>query len=157
MRNLSKPIHLPKGTLWSLSTYLFLLAMVAALIFGNLLVFPHAIQAKADKVAICHVDGKGSYKLIHVAAKAVDAHMGHGDARPGDPGFDENCAQVPILSPGCQAANIPPTLVTGDQPLLIGPGAFDAGETISVTNPSSLNVTLKIEPSIHEDISRWGN
>lgn len=38
-----------------------------------------------SRVTVCHVDGKGSYKLITVGDPALPAHISHGDGQPGDP------------------------------------------------------------------------
>lgn len=75
--------------------------LAAALMMA--LVVP-AATATATKVAVCHYDGiTGSYALLMVAdkGKAVDKHLGHGDALPGGavptmPGytFDAACVAV---------------------------------------------------------------
>ena len=41
-------------------------------------------KKKKGKVSICHREGNGSYHLITVGKPAVKAHLGHGDAFPGD-------------------------------------------------------------------------
>ena len=43
------------------------------------------VTAGQEKVEVCHVNGAGSYLLIEIADPAFDAHVAHGDARPGDP------------------------------------------------------------------------
>lgn len=50
-----------------------------------------------EKATVCH-RGDSGWELISVSAKAVDAHVRHGDAAPGDPVpgaegqvFDETC------------------------------------------------------------------
>lgn len=56
----------------------------------------------AAKSDVCHYDADaGTYALLNVADAAVDAHIAHGDARPGDPVptregyvFDEACQAV---------------------------------------------------------------
>jgi hypothetical protein len=56
------------------------------------------------KVKVCHRKADGSFKLINIGAPALDAHLAHGDAAPGDPVpgmagyvFDDAC--VPELPP----------------------------------------------------------
>ena len=41
------------------------------------------IRAKKDKVQICHKLGNGQFKLIEVNGNAVQAHLNHGDGKPG--------------------------------------------------------------------------
>ena len=64
------------------------------------LLVPTAALARTVKVDICHLNELGGWQLISVSANgmAVDAHLAHGDALPGQavPGmsgytFDENC------------------------------------------------------------------
>src|SRR5262245_58732021 len=55
-----------------------------------------------EKVHVCHVNGHGIFHLINVASSAVNAHLNHGDAFPGDP--------VPgnpdlILNESCEASS----------------------------------------------------
>ena len=57
----------------------------------------------AEKVDVCHREGNGSFHLINVSAKAMPAHVAHGDAKPGEavPGmtdtvFGENCELVDV-------------------------------------------------------------
>ena len=40
--------------------------------------------AADDKVDICHITGNGTYLLINVSENAMQAHLDHGDALPGD-------------------------------------------------------------------------
>ena len=40
--------------------------------------------AKMEKVNVCHVRGNGDYHLININGNALDAHLAHGDAQPGD-------------------------------------------------------------------------
>ena len=94
--------------------------------------------ANNGKLAICHrTPGTNEFVLISIATAALDAHMGHGDGRPGDP--------VPgqpgrTLDSGCEVSS--PTRVT------VGFGGLDgnacafstyteSGYTVSVTGPSS--------------------
>jgi len=51
---------------------------------GLTLLIPAMASAQATKVNVCHVTGNGAYLLINVAARALPAHLAHGDARPGD-------------------------------------------------------------------------
>ncbi len=55
----------------------------------------------ANKVAICHRTGNGSFHLINVSVNALSAHLGHGDGQPGlsvpemeGYTFDGNCKIV---------------------------------------------------------------
>ena len=79
-----------------------------------------ALQSRApSKIDICHVDGKGDYRKISVAAPAEPAHLAHGDAHPFDPApgsggsgssaggffhFDENC-QIVAGPPPCSGSS----------------------------------------------------
>ena len=54
-----------------------------------------------DKVEVCHVDGQGNYSQISIADPALDSHVAHGDARPGEAipnmagyNFAEDCSPV---------------------------------------------------------------
>ena len=57
---------------------------------------------RQPKVEVCHLDDDtGDYRLIEVAAPALDAHLEHGDAPAGEPvpnqdgfEFDETCQPV---------------------------------------------------------------
>jgi hypothetical protein len=74
---------------------------------------PSAASARADKVGLCHLDDDGVFHLISVSERALPAHVGHGDARPGGavPGmdgyvFDEACNVQDVtppepIEPGC--------------------------------------------------------
>ena len=42
-----------------------------------------ASAAPQERVQICHATGNGSFRLITVAASAVDAHLDHGDGQLG--------------------------------------------------------------------------
>jgi hypothetical protein len=48
--------------------------------------------ATASKVAICHVDDMGKYKLINISANAQKAHLAHGDGLPGVNGLGADCS-----------------------------------------------------------------
>ncbi|MBI5600458.1 MAG: hypothetical protein HY944_02705 [Gemmatimonadetes bacterium] len=47
--------------------------------------------ATASKVAVCHVDELGAYKLINISVNAKKAHLAHGDGQPGEGGFSAAC------------------------------------------------------------------
>jgi len=42
-------------------------------------------MAQAQKVDVCHHRGNGTFIKINISANALDAHLRHGDALPGDP------------------------------------------------------------------------
>lgn len=76
-----------------------LLLTASAVVVG--LLHPGLSTAASPKVDVCHQEGNGSFQLITVAYQAVQAHLGHGDALPGEPvpgnpgaRFDPTCAQV---------------------------------------------------------------
>jgi hypothetical protein len=64
-----------------------------------------ANSSPVANVSICHVtQGSGEFILMSVPPSALDAHMRHGDARPGDPvpersgmKFAADCTQVPFV------------------------------------------------------------
>ncbi len=67
-----------------------------------------ASNAQDSRVDVCHGHGNGSYDLISVNGNALSAHLGHGDAQPGDPvpdvpgmRFDEACNQVDAVTCPC--------------------------------------------------------
>jgi hypothetical protein len=59
--------------------------------------------ARQVKVNVCHMTGNGAYHLITIAEPALQAHINHGDSRPGDivPGsgnrfsFADDCTFIP--------------------------------------------------------------
>ncbi|MCB0173094.1 MAG: hypothetical protein KDI02_17485 [Anaerolineae bacterium] len=63
------------------------LLLTALVLFGPL---AGVALAGQDKVAICHLKGNGSYKVINVSENALDAHLNHGDKIVGVD-VDENC------------------------------------------------------------------
>lgn len=63
-----------------------------------------SLDAKAERVGVCHVTGTGSYRLITVNGNAVAAHLGHGDGLPGDGQFDGACNPVPVNACPCFSA-----------------------------------------------------
>ena len=69
-----------------------LLATVLALGLLLLLIAPNAVAAKTEKVNLCHKTGNQTYQLISVSAKAVPAHLAHGDAYPGTVAGDKYIA-----------------------------------------------------------------
>lgn len=77
------------------------LTLAAALIVG--VISAETVQARQNKVDLCHLDEDGFYHLINVAEPAAPAHIAHGDSRPGDivPGsgerysFADDCTFIP--------------------------------------------------------------
>lgn len=75
--------------------------IIAAALVATAFAIPTTTQAaRQEKVDVCH-DGDDGWKLINIADKAVNAHLNHGDALPGDdvPGmegfeFDADCSPV---------------------------------------------------------------
>lgn len=64
--------------------------------------------AGADKVSVCHVDGRGTFRRLSISANALAAHLDHGDGLPGEtlPGdptrkFDDTCAIVNAVTCPC--------------------------------------------------------
>ena len=60
---------------------------------------------RVSKVNMCHRTDTGAFHLINISGNAEATHIGHGDARPGDPvpgsagmRFDEACQQMPAVS-----------------------------------------------------------
>ena len=71
-----------------------------------------AVRGRQDKVAVCHSDDDGTFRLIEVGAPALPAHIRHGDGVPGGavPGqegfvFDSACAPVPVEFAACFTGN----------------------------------------------------
>ena len=60
--------------------------------------------AAAGRIPLCHRTGSSSYVLIEVSASAENAHLAHGDGRPGTAPFDVNCTLLPAPPP----APVPP-------------------------------------------------
>lgn len=57
----------------------------AIAVLASLLGFTATASAgPAPKVDVCHVDDEGNYNLINVSDNAIDKHIAHGDATPGD-------------------------------------------------------------------------
>jgi hypothetical protein len=54
-------------------------ALLAPLLFVSL----SDADAKAAKVDVCHMTGSGSWVVINISEKAVDAHLRHGDVLAG--------------------------------------------------------------------------
>ena len=94
--------------------------------------------ADEGKLAICHrTEGTDGFVVISVAAIALDAHLAHGDGRPGGPVPDYPDR---TLGSDCEASS--PTTVTIGFGGLAGNGArfstyAESGFTISATGPSS--------------------
>ena len=40
--------------------------------------------ARANTTAVCHIEGNGTFHLIHINEHALDAHLKHGDVLPHD-------------------------------------------------------------------------
>jgi hypothetical protein len=70
---------------------------------GAFLLIPASLAiAGQAKTELCHANSNG-YQLISIAEPAVDAHIAHGDASPGEPvpgmdgyEFDATCEPVPV-------------------------------------------------------------
>ncbi len=41
-----------------------------------------AAKGGANKVAICHIEGNGTFHLLEISASAKSAHLKHGDVEP---------------------------------------------------------------------------
>ena len=68
----------------------------------------------AEREQICHQTGSGRYQLLTVNGNAIQAHLRHGDARPGDTVADGT------LNQNCQVQQ-PETIRVESPPLLFGP------------------------------------
>jgi hypothetical protein len=64
--------------------------------------------AFAQKVAVCHVTGNGTYHLILINTNALPAHLAHGDGQPG--------GAVPNMSGYIFGDNCGPTLAPPPEP-----------------------------------------
>lgn len=74
--------------------------------------FDRAAVAHEGKSAVCHRTGAGNFTLIHVGDRSVQAHVGHGDALPGEEvpgalGYNFDAACQPVEAPN------EPTTLTG--------------------------------------------
>jgi hypothetical protein len=77
------------------------------------------LAAPANKVAICHRTGNGSYHRIEINGNALDAHLDHGDALPGDPVPGEDDL---VFGEDCSVEEAPPTTVRAcSPPMEFGP------------------------------------
>lgn len=105
---------------------------------------PAAPNAASDrpaddrKVAICHgTEGADRFILVSVAAAALDAHLAHGDGRPGGPVPDQPNR---TFGPACEELT-PTRVIVGFGGLVDNGAAFstytESGFTVSVTGPSS--------------------
>jgi hypothetical protein len=65
-----------------------------------------AARGKAGKVDVCHRTGNGSYRPINVSRNALDAHLRHGDAQPGDAVPDQ---EGMVFGDDCSVEAAPPT------------------------------------------------
>lgn len=77
--------------------------------FGLLALTVAPALAKPNKVDVCHAEGNGGYHMINVSERALDAHLGHGDALPGEavPGMEDS-----VFSDTCEVAETEPELTT---------------------------------------------
>lgn len=81
----------------------FVLLVALALVPG--VMAASALAAPAPKVDVCHYDADGGvFHKINISGNALDAHIAHGDAVPGEPvptaagyQFDSDCAPVAVL------------------------------------------------------------
>lgn len=98
----------------------FSIIIVAAVIFSQVLA--SGASAKQDnKVDVCHKTGNGSFHLISISADALDAHLSHGDAPPGQavpgqPGkvFGADCSVASTAqNEQAQPATVPPVTNQG--------------------------------------------
>ena len=95
-----------------------------------------AAQPNRDKIDICHWSNENSeFILISVASPAVDAHVAHGDGRPGE--------AVPHktglgFSPTCQPENIPfdVTLHWSAVGMILDTDKNEVGDEIFLNDPS---------------------
>jgi hypothetical protein len=100
------------------------------------IVAPH-LPADARKLTICHrTQATTGFTVISVAATALDAHLAHGDGRPGDPVPDQPDR---TFGSDCQISSA--TRVTIGFSGLVGNGASfstytESGFAVSVTGPS---------------------
>lgn len=103
---------------------------------GSSMVAAHR-PADAGKLAICHrTESTTGFMVISVAAAALDAHLAHGDGRPGAPVPDQPDR---TFGSDCQISSA--TSVTIGFTGLVSNGALfstyaESGFTISVTGPS---------------------
>jgi hypothetical protein len=81
------------------------LVLAVAVLMGMLAAVPAA--AGRAKVDLCHLRDDGSFRSIRVSARAVPAHLGHGDVQIGDavPGlsgsrFADGCVPTPVDTDG---------------------------------------------------------
>ena len=58
----------------------------------------------ASTAPVCHVQGNGSFRLLHVNGSARQSHLDHGDGVPGD-GFDADCNPVAVSRCPCFTAS----------------------------------------------------
>lgn len=71
---------------WKPLVSILLLALVTACTSDPIVPeAPPGISPGQVKVSVCHVKGTGAFHLISIADPALPAHIGHGDAVPGDP------------------------------------------------------------------------
>ena len=64
--------------------------------------FPLTGFAKPAKVDVCHWDeDQGTFELINISERALDAHLRQGSVLPGTHGLDDNCHPRPEKSSLC--------------------------------------------------------
>lgn len=87
--------------------------LVLAIVVGVLAAMAVAAgAAPLPKVDVCHFDAEsGTFDMINISENAYEAHVAHGDARPGEGvpglpgyGFDENCVPTALVTICQQAA-----------------------------------------------------
>ena len=107
--------------------------LIAALTVAGLVASPAA--AETEKVGVCHPQGNGSFRLIHIREKAVSAHVNRGGGLIGDPvpgmvglEFGVDCVAIPIDTDGDGVIDIDdncPLVMNQDQADFDGDAAGD--------------------------------
>ena len=116
---------------------------------GSAGALPHRASDNG-KLAVCHrTQRTNGFVLISIAAAALDAHLAHGDGRPGEsvPGQPDR-----TFASGCEVSASSSTRVTiGFGGLAGNAGAFstyaESGFTVSVTGPSSFTRDWEVATS----------
>ena len=72
-----------------------------------------ANASNASKVDVCHVDGKGNYRIINVSENAKQAHLDHGDIEPVDGSCSEEEVSFAFVGLPTQVAGVLSWTVTG--------------------------------------------
>ncbi len=116
--------------------------LVLALVASALIAIPAAsAAANGDKADICHVDGQGVARAISASAKALPAHLAHGDGLVGGDDFDSECVAV------CQPATVIGTAPSGgDTSWTVLVGSFPTGSPglfiVGVANGGSFSIEV---------------